>query len=361
METGELRDTEEELVKHHIITPVPSEESEQPVVEPVAQKIVEPSMKVGIPAQDYIEESSVQQIADSPELLEANEEISVQVGEQKIDEPNLKVGTSSQGDTEESIVQQNVVTPEPPEAEEQHNANVDVTKIEEPNVGVGTLEKGEAEENFVPITPDPVHTNEVNSSKQNVQDIYEPDVRVDLMEEYVTEEVITHPNQNIIVPSTSYDEESDDPDLDEKPVTKISVDFSKVPLISKSKFESQEAVTEVSTLNESGIPFEPKTPIHPSSDYFEEKKSPDSLSLKDKPPVEFALPFEDEDHTKKTVREVKINGTVQFLALVRKNFILKCRTPLMTFFEIFVPFAMVWILTAAFNATGVTEIDAVNY
>lgn len=55
-------------------------------------------------------------------------------------------------------------------------------------------------------------------------------------------------------------------------------------------------------------------------------------------------------------REVNIKGSTQYLCLMRKNFILKCRTPIMTFFEIFCPFAMVWILTAAFNATGVTDV-----
>lgn len=60
-------------------------------------------------------------------------------------------------------------------------------------------------------------------------------------------------------------------------------------------------------------------------------------------------------------REVRIRGWVQFFALMRKNIILKKRTPALTFFEMFCPVAMVWILTAAFNATGVTEVSSMDY
>ena len=70
---------------------------------------------------------------------------------------------------------------------------------------------------------------------------------------------------------------------------------------------------------------------------------------------------ESDANMERSNREVNINGWTQYFCLMRKNFILKCRTPLFTFFEIFCPFAMVWILTAAFNATGVTEVPEKSF
>lgn len=118
-------------------------------------------------------------------------------------------------------------------------------------------------------------------------------------------------------------------------------------------------------------------PVDDDSNFVEEKKTPDTSTEenakeKSNPKDVNKIPSyimqgsdttenNNESNVEKTPRKVNISGWTQFLALMRKNFILKCRTPMMTFFEIFCPIAMVWILTAAFEATGVTEIDAMNF
>lgn len=58
---------------------------------------------------------------------------------------------------------------------------------------------------------------------------------------------------------------------------------------------------------------------------------------------------------------LRVSGWKQFGSLMRKNFLLKVRTPMFTFFEIFCPFAMVWILHAAFMAAGTASEEDAHY
>jgi hypothetical protein len=86
----------------------------------------------------------------------------------------------------------------------------------------------------------------------------------------------------------------------------------------------------------------------------------ETLDVPSLPPVETLVGESDPPSSSSSSSSFGV-GILQVMALVRKNLLVKYRTPTATFFELFSPLLMILILSAAFSLSEVIEKDAKLY